>query len=51
MDQLTRANAVLLEAVKHALAVETSDTPRQQVELREGYVELLRGAIESAEGK
>jgi len=46
------ANAypVLLEAVKHALAVEMSTTQQQEKELREGYVELLRSAIESAEG-
>jgi len=46
------ANAypVLLEAVKHALALEMS-SGEQHKELHQGYVELLRGAIESAEGK
>lgn len=51
IEQLRREKAVLLEAVKHALAVEMSTTQQQEKELREGYVELLRSAIDTAEGR
>jgi len=49
INQLLKEKAVLLEAVKHALAVEMSTTQQQEKELRSGYVELLRNAIEVAE--
>jgi hypothetical protein len=48
VERLAAENARLREAVERALAVETSVTQGQERELRAGYVEMLRAAVDAA---
>lgn len=49
--RLISAAPELLEACKRALAIEESVTQGQEVELRQGFLDMLRVAIAKAESK